>query len=121
MASIVIGSATGGAVTCLVLLASYGLVHGAESGAVAAVVGLGGFGGVAAGGGIAWVLGRSLGNPWRRAMLAMMGVMGSALLVFLTTVADLVAGRWGLVTLAAACVVAIAVAHRLWLASRDSP
>jgi hypothetical protein len=74
-----------------------------------------GFGGLAAGGIVAWALGRSLGSPLRRAVIAMMGVMGTAVVGGLTVPAHGLAGAWGLRGLFALCVAAIALARRLFL------
>jgi hypothetical protein len=74
-----------------------------------------GAGGLAAGGIVSWALARTAGNPLRRATLAMMGVMGTALVGGLTVPAHGLAGAWGLVALFALCLAAIGLAWRLFL------
>jgi hypothetical protein len=71
-----------------------------------------GAGGLAAGGIVAWALARTAGNPLRRATLAMMGVMGTAVVGALTVPANALAGAWGLGILFALCLGAIAVVWR---------
>lgn len=118
LASIIIGSAAGGAVISLVLGTSYGMAR-AVTGGFAIVAGLAGLGGVIAGGVVAWTLGRPLAGVWRRATLAMMGVMGTVLVGVLATVADALAGKTGLLILAALCLGAIWAAYRALLAPPD--
>jgi len=74
-----------------------------------------GFGGLAAGGVVAWALARALGSPLRRAVIAMMGVMGTAVVGGLTVPAHSLAGAWGLGGLFAVCLAAIGLAWRLFL------
>ena len=74
-----------------------------------------GLGGLAAGGIVAWAIARPLGSPWRRAMVTMMGVMGSALVGGLTVPAHGAFGAWGLSGLFGACLAVIAAAWRLLL------
>ena len=74
-----------------------------------------GAGGLAAGGIVAWALARNAGNPLRRASLAMMGVMGSALVGGLTVPAHGIAGASGLIALFALCLVVIAIVWRVAL------
>jgi hypothetical protein len=74
-----------------------------------------GAGGLAAGGIVTWALARTAGNPLRRAALAMMGVMGTAVVGALTVPAHGIAGAWGLGILFALCLAAIALAWHLTL------
>jgi hypothetical protein len=74
-----------------------------------------GFGGLAAGGIVAWALGRALGSPLRRTVIAMMGVMGTAVVGGLTVPAHGLAGAWGLGALFALCLAAIALSWRAFL------
>jgi hypothetical protein len=79
-----------------------------------------GVGGLAAGGLVAWALARSLGSPLRRAMIAMMGVMGTAVVGGFTVPAHGLAPGWGLGGLFAICLAAIALAWRLFLSESRS-
>ncbi|MGD0483274.1 MAG: hypothetical protein ABSB58_01330, partial [Gemmatimonadales bacterium] len=76
-----------------------------------------GAGGLAAGGIVAWALARTAGNPLRRAALAMMGVMGTAVVGALTVPAHGFAGAWGLGVLFALCLAAIALVWRALLSA----
>ncbi len=77
-----------------------------------------GFGGLAAGGLVAWALARAAGTALRRAMVAMMGVMGTAVVGGFTMPAHAAAGRAGLAGLFALCLAAIGVAWSLLLRER---
>ena len=112
LTSIVAGSASGGAVICLALFTATG---GAAAPLPALAPALAGLGGIAAGGLVAWSLGRPLGNPYYRAVLAMTGIFGTALIGALTVPAHLLAGRWGLGALGLLCVAAVAGARRVFL------
>lgn len=81
---------------------------------------LAGLGGLAAGAVVAWTLARGVGNPWRRATLAMMGVMGAALVGAITMPAHAALGVKGLAGLFALCLAAIATAWRLLLSRPES-
>jgi len=74
-----------------------------------------GVGGLAAGGLVGWALARALGSPLRRAMVAMMGVMGAAVVGGFTVPAHGLAGAAGLGGLFALCLAAIGVAWRVFL------
>ena len=74
-----------------------------------------GCGGLAAGGLVGWALARGLGSPLRRAMVAMMGVMGAAIVGGFTVPAHGLAGAWGLGGLFVLCLATIAGAWRLFL------
>jgi len=113
LGSALIGAASGGAVLCLALLA-YAPNPSAPAANFLPVL-VAGLGGLAAGGTVAWTLSRPLGNPWRRSMVAMMGVMGSALVGGFTVPAHGAWGTWGLAGLFALCMAAIAAAWRLLL------
>jgi len=76
---------------------------------------LAGIGGLLAGGLVAWSLGRPLDNAYYRAVLAMLGIFGTAIIGALTVPAHVLAGRTGLAGLGALCVVAIPVARRVFL------
>lgn len=76
---------------------------------------LAGVGGLLAGGLVAWSLGRALENAYYRAVLAMMGIFGTAIIGALTVPVHVLAGRWGLAGLGAVCVVGIGTARRLFL------
>ena len=75
---------------------------------------LAGAGGLLAGGVVAWSLGRPLDNAYYRAVLAMLGIFGTAIIGALAVPAHVLAGRLGLAALAAMCVVAIPVARRVF-------
>lgn len=75
-------------------------------------------GGLAAGGLVAWALARGLGSPLRRAMVAMMGVMGTAVVGGFTVPVHGMAGGWGLGILFALCLGVIALAWRTLLSGR---
>jgi len=77
-----------------------------------------GMGGLAAGGVVAAALARGLGSPLRRAMVAMMGVMGTAVVGAFTVPAHSLAGAWGLGVLFALCLGAILLAWRTLLSGR---
>lgn len=76
---------------------------------------LAGAGGLAAGGLVAWSLSRPVASFYYRAVLAMLGIFGTALIGALTVPAHMLAGRWGLAGLGALCVVAIGIARRLFI------
>ena len=76
-----------------------------------------GLGGLAAGGIVAWALSRPVPNPWRRATLAMMGVMGTAVLGGFTLPLHQAWGTAGLIGLFAVCLAAIGVAWRVFLSA----
>ena len=113
LGSALIGAASGGAVLCLALLA-YAPDRGAPAANFLPVL-VAGLGGLAAGGIVAWALSRPLGNAWRRTMVTMMGVMGSAVVAGFTVPAHGAWGTWGLAGLFALCMAAIAAAWRLLL------
>ncbi len=120
LASIVIGSAAGGAVVSLVLfvMSGYALATpAATSSPVMPAIGpsLAGSGGALAGALVAWAVSKPVGNAFRRAALAMMAVMGTALVAGATLPAHQLAGRTGLAAVAALCIVAIVVARRVIL------
>jgi hypothetical protein len=100
-------------VLCLALLA-YAPNRGAPEANFLPVL-VAGCGGLAAGGLVAWSLARALGNPWRRAMTAMMGGVGSAVVGGVTVPAHGAWGTWGLAGLFGLCVAAIGLAWRLLL------
>ncbi len=102
------GSASGGAVVCLALFTATAGASGPIPGAFPLLAGLGG---LAAGALVAWSVARPLENAWYRAVLAMIGVFGTALIGALAVPAHVVAGRAGLAALAAVCVAAIVVAR----------
>jgi hypothetical protein len=113
LGSALIGAASGGAVLCLALLA-YAPNRAAPAANFLPVL-VAGLGGLAAGGLVAWALARQLGNPWRRAMTTMMGVMGSALVGGFTVPLHGAFGPLGLGGLFALCLAAIAAAWRFLL------
>ena len=80
---------------------------------------LAGAGGVLAGAIVAWAVSRPVLNAFRRATVAMMAVMGTALVAGATLPAHQLAGRTGLAVVAALCIAGIVVAWRLLLASSD--
>ena len=117
----VVGSAAGGAVVALVLfvMSGYALATPSASGSPlmpAFGPSLAGAGGVAAGAVVAWALSKPLRNLFRRAALAMMAVMGTALVAGATLPAHQLAGRAGLAAIAALCLAVFVVAWRLLLA-----
>jgi hypothetical protein len=116
----VVGSAAGGAVVSLVLFAMSGhalATPSASSSPVMPAIGpsLAGAGGAAAGALVAWAVSKPVGNAFRRAALAMMAVMGTALVAGATLPAHQLAGRAGLGALAALCFAVIVVARRVFL------
>ena len=114
LGSAVIGAASGGAVLCLALLAYR--PDPADPTANAAPVLAAGLGGLAAGAIVAWSLARNVGDVWRRTSVAMMGLMGAALLGALTMPVHRSAGTAGLLLLFAVCLAIMAAAWRLLLA-----
>jgi hypothetical protein len=108
----VAGSASGGAVICLALFTATGWENPAMPALGPALAGAGG---LLAGGLVAWSLGRPLANAYYRAVLAMLGIFGTAVIGALTVPAHVLAGRWGLAALGALCVVTVALARRLFL------
>jgi len=114
LAAVFIGSATGGAVVCLVLLASYWMPRGPDT-TFGTIALLGAAGGLMAGAIVGWTLARSL-PVWRRAVVAMIAAAGTALVGVLTTAADIVGGPAGLAVLAGLCLLVIVGAYRIFLA-----
>ncbi len=114
LAAVFIGSATGGAVVCLVLLAGYWMPRGPDT-TFGTIALLGAAGGLVAGAIVGWTLARSL-PVWRRAVVAMIAAAGTALVGVLTTAADIVGGRAGLAVLAGLCLLVIVGAYRIFLA-----
>jgi len=102
-------------VLCLALLA-YAPNHSAPATNTLPVL-VAGLGGLAAGGIVAWAVSRPVLNPWRRATLAMMGVMGTAVLGGLTMPLHQAWGTAGLIGLFALCLAAIALAWRVLLSA----
>jgi len=80
---------------------------------------LAGAGGAAAGALVAWTVSKPLVNAFRRAALAMMAVMGTALVAAATLPAHQLAGRAGLAAVTALCLVVILVARRVFLSDGD--
>ena len=114
LAAIVIGAAAGGALVCGVLIAVHELPRGADTPFAGIILGTGAAGlGCAAL--VAFTIARALG-VWRAAGAAMTGVAGTALVVVLTTPADIAAGRLGLAVLGALCVGAMILARRIFFA-----
>jgi hypothetical protein len=116
----VIGSAAGGAVVALVLfvISGYTLAApAATSSPVMPAIGpaLAGAGGAAAGALVAWTVSKPVRSAFQRAALAMMAVMGTALVAGATLPAHQLAGRAGLAVVAGLCVVVIVVARRILL------
>ena len=119
-----VGAATGGAVVALVLFATVGAAPAAAPGAGPSPgagaapplgPGLAALGGIAAGALVAWTVGKPVGGAFRRAALAMMAVMGTALVAVLTVPAHELAGRAGLAAVAALCLAAVVAARRVFL------
>ena len=109
-----IGAAAGGALVCGVLIAVHELPRGPDSSFAGGVLGTGAAGlGCAAL--VACTIARALG-VWRAAGAAMSGVAGAALVVVLTTPADIAAGRLGLAALGALCVTVMLIARRIFFA-----
>jgi len=116
----VVGSAVGGAVVALVLFAMSGHALATPSQASSPIMpaigpAVAGSGGVVAGALVAWAVGRSVGGAFRRAALAMMAVMGTALVAGATLPAHELAGRAGLAAVAALCLVVALVARRVFV------
>ena len=76
---------------------------------------LAGAGGAAAGALVAWALSKPLVSAFHRAALAMMAVMGTALVAAATLPAHQLAGRTGLAALVVLCLVVIVIARRTFL------
>jgi hypothetical protein len=115
-----VGSAAGGAVVSLVLFVMSGHVFPAPSATAAPVMpaigpSLAGAGGAAAGALVAWAVSKPVASAFHRAALAMMAVMGTALVAGATLPAHQLAGRAGLAVVAALCLVVIVVARRVLL------
>jgi hypothetical protein len=120
----VVGSATGGAVVALVLFVMSGTGLARPAGAPGVLMpafgpALAGGGGVLAGALVAWAVSKPLGSAFQRAALAMMAVMGTALVAAATLPAHMFAGRAGLAAVAALCLAAILVAWRVFLGGPD--
>ena len=111
LAAIVIGGASGGALICAVLAAAHGLPRGPDSAFsdIALGAATAGLAGAAA---VAFGLARPLGMM-RSLLAAIVAVSGAALVAALTPVADITAGRTGLVVLAGVCGAIIIAAARL--------
>ena len=114
-----VGSAAGGAVVSLVLFVMSGYALATPSSPVMPAIGpsLAGAGGVAAGAIVAWAISKPVGNTFRRAALAMMAVMGTALVAGATLPAHQLAGRAGLAVMAALCIAVIVAAWRIFLST----
>ncbi len=97
---------------CLVLFATYFMVR-TPDGRFAAVAGLALAGGLATAALVTGKLARPLGAPMRRIMAGVIAVAGATFVGFLTTVADMIAGKAGLAVLGALCIGAIVWAKRL--------
>ena len=101
LASIVTGAAAGGTLVSVVLALAYGLPRGPDS-LFATLTLAGAFGALVVAAAVAFYAARPLGT-WKGLLTAMVAIAGAALAAILTTVADQVAGRAGLVGLAALC------------------
>jgi hypothetical protein len=99
----------------VICLALFTITAGDTAAVPAVLPALAGIGGILAGGLVAWSLGRTLDNVYYRAVLAMLGVLGTALVGALTVPAHVFAGRWGLAGLGALCVAILASARRVFL------
>ena len=76
---------------------------------------LAGAGGAAAGALVAWAISKPVRSAFQRAALAMMAVMGTALVAAATLPAHQLAGRTGLAALVVLCLVVIVIARRTLL------
>jgi hypothetical protein len=119
LTAIAVGSATGGAVVCLVLFV---MSRGAPPAAAPAAPLMPAIGPALAGGGgalaaalVGWSVSRPLASTFARAALAMMAVMGTALAAAATLPAHVLLGRPGLALLGVLCLGVIVVARRLFL------
>ena len=117
-----VGSAAGGAVVSLVLFAMSGYALATPSATASPAMpaigpSLAGAGGAASAALVAWAVSKPVGNAFRRAALAMMAVMGTALVAGATLPAHQLAGRAGLAALAAPCIVVIIIARRVFLST----
>ena len=115
-----VGSAVGGAVVALVLFAMSGYALATPSQPSAPIMpaigpAVAGFGGVVAGALVAWAVGKPVGGAFRRAALAMMAVMGTALVAGATLPAHQLAGRAGLAGVAAVCLLLALAARRIFV------
>lgn len=111
LAAIGIGAGSGGALICAILIAAYGMPRGPQSTFADVVLGGAATGLVAAA--IAGFLAARRLGAWRSLLVAIIAVSGAALVAVLTTVADIAAGRQGLLVLAVLCTILIAAAVRL--------
>lgn len=74
-----------------------------------------GLGGLVAAGAVGWSVSRAFTNLLRRAMVAMVAVGGAAFLAAITTLADTLVPRYGLLGLVALCLLAMVGSYRLFL------
>jgi len=116
----VVASPVGGAVVALVLFAMSGYFPATPAQASAPIMpavgpAVAGFGGLVAGALVAWAVGRPVGGAFRRAALAMMAVMGTALVAGATLPAHQLAGRAGLAGVAAVCLLLALAARRIFV------
>jgi hypothetical protein len=100
-------------VLCLALIA-YAPHRGATAANFLPVL-VAGLGGLSAGAIVAWAVSRPVGNPWRRAMATMMGVMGSAVVGGFTVPAHSAWGTPGLIGLLGLCLAAMGAVWRFLL------
>lgn len=112
LGAVAIGASTGGALVCLVLFALWGMTRGPQS-PFAGLIVTGAFSGLVAAVAIAWTLSRPL-PAVKRVLACGMAMAGTMLVVLLTTLADTLLPRYGLLILAVLCVALIVVAHRLF-------
>jgi hypothetical protein len=110
IAAIAMGAATGGVIICGFLIGAYGMPRGAQT-PFANLVLVGAAAGLVVAALTGFWAARNLG-AWRALLVAIISVSGAALFTALTTVADIAAGRPGLLALAILCAVVIAVAAR---------
>lgn len=102
---------------CLVLFSSYFMVRSPDQG-YAAMLALAGGGGLVAAAIVAAAVAHRLLTPWRRVIVATIALAAAAFIGMLTTVADMLAGRIGLLALGGLCLLAIGAAWRFLLAPR---
>ena len=111
LAAIGTGAAAGGLVVCAVLAAAYGLPRGPES-TFAALTLTGAACSLFVGAAAGFLAGRPLGT-WRALLTGIVAASGAALVAILTTVADMLAGRGGLVGLGALCLLVLVLLARM--------
>ena len=111
LTGIAVGGGAGGALLCLVLVATHGMPRGPDTPFAGIAIGALATS-LTAAAGIGFWIARPLG-VWRAAVAAMVALAGAALAGVLTTAADIAAGIIGLLVLATLCGGVAVVAWRI--------